>query len=330
MYIGRIENIIPNFIVMLFGKYIRVIFVLISGLIVRQFFNVHDFHRVRDPPKEVVVRLRARFGNHLFQLTSAMGIARHHNASLCFIRSHFQTTSVDSLFHSPPFRACSLSTKLMYYTSRLDTFREDGHCMFSMPKAYTSTLVVGQYLQSYKYFENIDVVSLYHIKAQYALQAENIIQNSIQEQRDVQTIGIHVRRTDQLTAGFLNVPPAAYFIDAMEYFVQKYKHVHFFVLSDDITWCKRQDMFTLQNNVSFVETKSMMVDFTVLAKCMHVVISVGTFGWWGAFLGPHSHGGEVVYYNDEFNMQHKLNIGTVVSEDYYPPTWKCMAVSLLE
>ena len=312
---------------MLFEKHNRLLLVLIFGLIVRQLFHVRDFHRVRDPPKEIVVRLRARFGNHLFQLTSAMGIARHHNASLCFIRSHFQTTSVESLFQNPPFRACSLSTTLMYYAYRLDTFREDGHCMFNMPEEYKSTFVVGQYLQSYKYFEKVDVVSLYHFKARYALKAQNIIQNSIQGQTDVHTVGIHVRRTDQLTAGFLNVPPAAYFVDAMEYFVQKYTRVHFFVLSDDITWCKRQDIFTVLNNVSFVETESMLVDFTVLVECMHVIISVGTFGWWGAFLGPHFHGGEVVYYKDEFNMQHKLNIGTVVSQDYYPPTWKSMAVS---
>jgi len=59
---------------------------------------------------------------------------------------------------------------------------------------------------------------------------------------------------------------------------------------------------------------------SILANCDHVIISIGTFGWWSGMLS----GGEVVYYENEFKMEHKINKGKVETKDYYPPKWKKM------
>jgi len=276
------------------------------------------------PDREIVVRLRARLGNHLFQLASATGIAANHNTSMCYIMSYGASNYLQDLVPKTPFSECSMYTTLLYYTSRLYAHEEKGHCIFDMPRLHESTLSVGQYLQSYKYFENVDIASMYVVRPEHVLMAKQTMHRALPKRDKIQTVGIHIRRTDQITAGFLNIPPPEYFSQTVEYFRRTISHVHFFVVSDDMEWCMQQDFFRHKAYISLVHNSSVMADFALLVACNHVIITVGTFGWWGAFLGPHLHGGEVLYYQSEFNMNHNLNINTVVHRDYYPPSWKAI------
>ena len=66
------------------------------------------------------------------------------------------------------------------------------------------------------------------------------------------------------------------------------------------------------------------VDMAILAGCDHMIMTVGTFGWWAAYLGADARGGEVVHYDSEFVMEHPINKGNVVSKDYYPERWVAM------
>jgi len=277
--------------------------------------------------REIVIRLRARLGNHLFQLASATGIAVHHNASMCYITPFPATNYIKNLVPRTKFRACSAHTVFLYYMFRLYTHKEKGHCIFDMPPLYPSTVSVGQYLQSYKYFENIDISALYVLRPEHVLIAKHTIHLALQSQSSVETVGIHVRRTDQITAGFLNMPPPEYFNQTIEYFRRMYSRVHFFVVSDDIEWCGQQHVFRQKAYISLVHNSSVMNDFALLVQCKHIIMTVGTFGWWAAFLGAHLHGGEVLYYESEFNMEHELNINTVILRDYYPPSWTAITPS---
>ena len=67
------------------------------------------------------------------------------------------------------------------------------------------------------------------------------------------------------------------------------------------------------------------VDMAILANCDHMIITIGTFGWWAAYIGAHSRRGHVVYYSSEFKMQHPTNKGNVIHNDYYLPNWKDFA-----
>ena len=60
----------------------------------------------------------------------------------------------------------------------------------------------------------------------------------------------------------------------------------------------------------------MTEDFVLLASCQHVIMSVGSFGYWAAFLA----GGDVVYYKDHYVK------GSWKSKGYrdrfqFPPEW---------
>ena len=57
-------------------------------------------------------------------------------------------------------------------------------------------------------------------------------------------------------------------------------------------------------------------DLALLAQCNHSIMTLGTFGWWGAWLA----GGDVIYFNH--SMKEGSRIGKVwINEDFFWPTW---------
>ena len=97
----------------------------------------------------------------------------------------------------------------------------------------------------------------------------------------------------------------------MGYFRQKYKNAFFVVLSNDQKWCKDN---IIGNNVIFSDFRKAIIDMAVMSLCQHMIITVGTFGWWGGWLS----GGIVIYLKDYPRPGSYLAKSLV---DYYPPDW---------
>ena len=100
--------------------------------------------------------------------------------------------------------------------------------------------------------------------------------------------------------------------------------MQFIVASDGPTWCSKQPFFLADDVRVVTEKHTPAVDMAILAGCDHMVMTVGTFGWWAAYLGADANGGEVVYYDSEFRMEHPCVKGNVVLADYYPERWVAM------
>ena len=145
--------------------------------------------------------------------------------------------------------------------------------------------------------------------------------------QNVVFVSIHVRRGDLLEKhnkhlGY-NVAPASYIQNAMEHFLSKYQNVIFIVSSDDRRWTMGHItsgglgvMHSLQGPAS--------LDLAILSKCNHSILTVGAFGWWGAWLA----GGETVYYR-RFPVKGSLVDAHFRSEDFYYPNWIGMQWSLV-
>lgn len=131
-------------------------------------------------------------------------------------------------------------------------------------------------------------------------------------------VGIHVRMGDKQSskmqhAGY-RLANATYFRHAMDYFRQKYQNVHFVVCSDSIAWCHAN---LKDPDVHFPSGKRRVLnDLALLTLCDHLVITVGTFGWWAGFLN----GGDVVYYSEPYTPGSKL-YGLYHPEDLFLPHW---------
>jgi len=70
-----------------------------------------------------------------------------------------------------------------------------------------------------------------------------------------------------------------------------------------------------------------ILDMALIAECDHVILTRGSFGWWGAFIGAGARGGLVLYNAAEFDMQHPTNAGRVIASDYYPEHWVAISVT---
>jgi hypothetical protein len=137
---------------------------------------------------------------------------------------------------------------------------------------------------------------------------------------------------------YIVFPPRAYFEGVLARFRKKFNQASFVVATDDPAWCNAQPYFQASDvtvitdcspwghhNTKKCPSNAAAIDMATLAACDHAVLSVGTFGWWSAFLGAHTRGGDVLFFHGEFNMDasywlvHKRNMPTIA--DYYPPHW---------
>jgi len=122
-------------------------------------------------------------------------------------------------------------------------------------------------------------------------------------------IGIHVKRRrlykDSLSS-------EAYIFNAMKYFSKKYRNCIFIMASEDKDYCART-FSKVKNIIITPKHFSSSEDLAMLALCQHSIITVGTLGWWSAFLA----GGTVIH-----NVRYVQNRSTIYDcnyENYFPP-----------
>lgn len=100
----------------------------------------------------------------------------------------------------------------------------------------------------------------------------------------INQVSIHVRRGDYVHNPFyVDLFNTDYYEKAMALF----PNADFLVFSDDIEWCKRQDVF---KDCEFSEGKDEVEDMNLMASCEGHIIANSSFSWWAAYLG----GGKVV------------------------------------
>jgi len=201
-------------------------------------------------------------------------------------------------------------------------------------------VVLDRFLQSWKYFAGHEstVRRLFRFSDAILRQAHaalaDIVEQHLQcigchDSGGVITVGVHVRLGDMnvdegLKRRGYKTADVPYLLRAMDYFdrkLERWKESHdvvFVVSSDDIEWCREK--LSSQNGASrhvvFVSTRDALIDMAVLAQCRHSIISVGTFGWWSAWLAN----GTTVYYSD-WPLRQSLLYAATSHSDYFYPHW---------
>ncbi|XP_043915616.1 galactoside alpha-(1,2)-fucosyltransferase 2-like [Protopterus annectens] len=149
------------------------------------------------------------------------------------------------------------------------------------------------------------------------------------ERKKVTFVGIHVRRGD-----YVNLMPnlwkgvladKAYLEKAMSYFRTKYKGCLFVVASNGMGWCKK-NIDASKGDVHFLDNgneKLPWKDFSILAHCNHTIMTIGTFGYWVAYLA----GGETIYLSN-FTLSESKFLNLFREESAFLPEWKGIAANL--
>ncbi|CAF1376260.1 unnamed protein product [Didymodactylos carnosus] len=126
-------------------------------------------------------------------------------------------------------------------------------------------------------------------------------------------IGIHIRRGDFLYGR--TISSTSFILDAMNLFNTKYNNRTIFVItSDEKSYCSRTFTHIL-NVVVTPHSFTPAEDLAILAVCQNTIVTVGTFGWWGAYLS----GGVVIH--DVKSPQNPTPIDNNCSKDAFFPSW---------
>ncbi|KAK3893370.1 hypothetical protein Pcinc_002803 [Petrolisthes cinctipes] len=133
-----------------------------------------------------------------------------------------------------------------------------------------------------------------------------IMENRSSELPDPVFVGFHIRRTDYKR--FIKIryggrlPETAYYTRALSHYRTKFPDAAVFIVaSDDLKYARSElDQY---HDVFFSPGFSPGEDMALLASCNHSIITVGSYGFWSAYLA----GGEVVYADVTSKIEYRFS-----------------------
>ena len=203
----------------------------------------------------------------------------------------------------------------------LKMFSEAGCCAYDQKIEKLSgdaNVSLAGHFQSWKYFEGAENFIRENIKLQKPfVEAAKDFLLKVNKTGNV-LVGVHVRRGDKTSQSESrkgnSVAGTDYIFKAMRYFKDvSTNSTIFIIISDDKRWCSET---LAANNTILSPFDDPGVDLAILSLCDHVIVTSGTFGWWGAWLA----GGKTVFYN-EFPRKQSWLASVMDKDDYYPLHW---------
>ncbi|XP_064609556.1 galactoside alpha-(1,2)-fucosyltransferase 2-like [Liolophura sinensis] len=230
------------------------------------------------------VDLNGRLGNQMFEFASLLGIARHHSMTPAIPKD----SQLRNIFNV---NVTDIDKEISSGFTHIGQMRD---CDFDPISAdFGSNLTMSGYFQSWRYFSNVfpELRKQFTFKDDIVKRARLALETSIQSQHphfsleNATLVGVHVRRGDMVQPEMIQfgyaVGSKGYLFRAVDNFRSKYRSVMFIVCSNDMGWTKEK----LPHQVStFITGQEAEVDMAILSLCNHTVMTVGSYGWWSAFL----------------------------------------------
>jgi hypothetical protein len=233
-----------------------------------------------------------RLGNQMFQYAGLRGIASHHGFDWLIPRPESYGDSNYGLFDC--FEMSSVNEKNFGHLNAQSIATGQFHFSQEFFDNCPDNVNLHDYFQSSKYFSNIED----QIREDFTFKAD--ILNPCQEiMSDLESpIFIHVRRGDYVNSQ--NAHPVC----SVEYYKEALTHfddeVPVLVFSDDIEWCKKQELFsddrfmlseyqerypqTCDTNDGKQNALIPYFDLCMMSLCSGGIVANSSMSWWGAWL----------------------------------------------
>ena len=235
-----------------------------------------------------------RLGNQMFQYASMRGIASVKGFDWVVPPENYDHTANYALFET--FKMTNVQEKNIGFVDG-EILKETIHCYDkNLVDSCSDNTNLDGFFQTEKYFENIadEIRSDFTFKDEYLKPCKEFI-----DSLDTTPIFLHVRRGDAIGKEHYHpVAPMSYYVEALKRFD---KDTPCFVFSDDLDWCKSQelfksDRFLFNDNIERYDYQSMdgsgsmqytllpHVDLCLMSLCSGAIIVNSSFSWWGAWL----------------------------------------------
>jgi hypothetical protein len=228
----------------------------------------YTFHN-HSNDKKLYVRLHGGLGNQLFQVSSGYGIAKKHDMILILV-SDYQKESFPHQDEVDTYIKTIFSSFRIIHRGHLPEVphyyeKDNVQCFRHNESLGEDTLYIDGYLQTDKYFKEYrqEILDLFK---PYNLQLDSYF--------------IHVRRGDYVNSHLHHIELDDYYQRAIAYLEERSPHSHYYIVSDDIPYCKQYALFEPLNK-TFVEGN---LAFSLMTSCKGGICSNSTFSWWGSYL----------------------------------------------
>jgi len=243
----------------------------------------------------IIIRTCGGLGNQLFQICFGYSLSRKNNFNLSIIPSHDNVHTTNNLRY---FRSIfkhfsvvqdSTTTTDYYYLEPKDKY------MSYIPELLTQkcSKKFGGYFQTEKYF--ID----YKDELIKILTDNDVYQSVYKSQKNNKSYFIHLRRGDYLYSDSLYMNLDIYYQNAIQYILKIDKNAHFYIISDDIDYCKTYDVLR-DINKTFYENQDELETLYFMSLCKKGGICCNsTFSWFGSYLNQNPN--KIVIFPDKWD-----------------------------
>ena len=235
-----------------------------------------------------------RLGNQMFQYASMRGIASVKGFDWVVPPENYDHTANYALFET--FKMTNVQDNNIGFVKG-NILKETIHCFDkNLVDSCSDDTDLDGFFQTEKYFEKIsdEIRSDFTFKDEYLKPCKEFI-----DSLDTTPIFLHVRRGDAIGKEHYHpVAPMSYYVEALKRFDED---TPCFVFSDDLDWCKSQDLFKsdkflFNDNIERYDYQSMdgsgsmqytllpHVDLCLMSLCSGAIIVNSSFSWWGAWL----------------------------------------------
>lgn len=230
-------------------------------------------------PNEVVINMKGRLGNNMFQYATAYAYAKRHGKQLKIIDAK-RILNTFNIENRIVYNEIRTSNDFAFYeTNRSFLFENE---MYNSKYRY-----LDGYFQNENYFKEYrsDILKLFKFKNK--LEGDN--EKLALEIQNKNSVAVHIRRGDYLHNAKNDILSNHYYLKAMDYIAQQIENPYFYIFSDDTRWVKnnlkvKYSYKVVENNQGSAASH----DMHLMSLCKHQIIANSTFSWWGAWLNENS------------------------------------------
>ncbi|MBD3627858.1 alpha-1,2-fucosyltransferase [Cyclobacterium sp.] len=254
----------------------------------------------------IIIKFLGGLGNQLFQYAFGLKLAEERKSRLAS-DIHWYNISKDRQFVLNKFQIKILHLPrkginffASDYALRLDKwlgplgyhhyFEETEGQVVPIPNQ--NNLYLRGYWNAHIYFDSVVGIMREHIQLKSTFQSE-AYRSVLRIINNCESVAVHIRRGDYAkNSDYLNyfgLTTIEYFQNAIEFIEQTISFPQFFIFTDDVEWVNSH--LSLPESSTLVSDEVNGVDFLefdLMRKCRHQIISNSTFSWWAARLNSHS------------------------------------------
>ncbi|GCB74246.1 hypothetical protein scyTo_0003334 [Scyliorhinus torazame] len=284
-----------------------------------------SFKAIRSSKGIWTISPNGRFGNLMGQYAALFALARL-NRKQAYILPGMAESLSQSFKLTLPTLNKEVKDKVPWQNYHLDDWMEEKY-----KNIFEDHIQFFGFPCSWTFYHHIqeEILREFSFHEFITTEVNSCLRNITAQRQNITYVGVHVRRGDyvyvmpQVWKGV--IADRNYLERAMFYFRSKYKDVVFIVTSNGIDWC-RKNIDASKGDVYFLgdgnESKPQR-DFAILAHCNHTIMTIGTFGFWVAYLA----GGEVIYLTN-FTLPSSPFLREFKYEAAFLPEWIGIAANL--